>query len=185
LQAGAAFGKAFVAASAKNPQTIGLDLISAPRASGNLWSRFNVPSGEFKGLGVGLGVINVGKTWAGDPTTTVYYTLPGWTRVDLAAYYAWNRYSFLAHVQEPARPRVHCFGAERHHPESGRTEGAHLPGDDQVLTRNPIRGKPLPAKAAFRLIRNAAFAFFRRSGPPNLKPRFSPASPFVHPHLVL
>jgi iron complex outermembrane recepter protein len=98
VQAGAAFGKAFVAASLKNPQTVGLDLTGAPRASGNLWTRYNVPTGPLKGLGGGLGVIYVGKAWAGDPTTALYYVLPGWTRVDAALYYKLRRYEFYLNV---------------------------------------------------------------------------------------
>jgi len=98
LQGGVALGKAFVADSVKNPQTVGMDLISAPRGSGNIWNRFNVPSGTFKGLGIGTGVIYVGKSWAGDPTTTVYYTLPGWTRVDASTYYQWKHYNVTLSV---------------------------------------------------------------------------------------
>ena len=98
LQGGLAVGKAFIAASVKNPQTIGLDLANAPRESGNLWSRFNVPSGTLKGLGLGTGLIYVGKSWAGDPTTTLYYTLPGWVRVDGALYYKWKRYNVSLNV---------------------------------------------------------------------------------------
>ena len=99
LQGGVALGKAFVADSVKNPTTVGSDLVNAPRASGNFWSRFNVPSGTFRGLGLGTGVIYVGKQWAGDPTTTVYYNLPGWTRVDAALYYKWKRYDFTLNCQ--------------------------------------------------------------------------------------
>lgn len=99
LQGGMALGKAFVAKSAKNPQTVGLDLTNAPRASGNLWSRYNVPTGALRGLGVGLGIIYVGKAWSGDPSTKLYYTLPGWARFDLAAYYKWRRHEFALNVQ--------------------------------------------------------------------------------------
>jgi iron complex outermembrane receptor protein len=99
LQAGVALGKAFVAQSFKNPQTVGLDLTSAPRGSGNFWSRFNVPSGTLKGLGFGTGVIYVGKSWAGDPTTALYYVVPGWTRVDLASYYHWKRFDLTLNLQ--------------------------------------------------------------------------------------
>lgn len=98
VQSGVALGKAFVAASLKNPNTIGLDLTNAPRSSGNFWTRYNVPNGPLKGLGAGLGVIYVGKAWAGDPTTTLYYVLPGWTRVDAALYYNFRRYQFYLNV---------------------------------------------------------------------------------------
>ncbi len=98
VQAGLALGKAFVADSVKNPQTIGLDLTGAPRISGNFWTRYNIPQGKLKGLGVGLGVIYVGASWAGDPTTKLYYRLPGWTRVDAALYYKMRRFDFYLNV---------------------------------------------------------------------------------------
>jgi outer membrane receptor for monomeric catechols len=66
MQAGVALAKAFIAQSLKNPQTVGLDLSSAPRGSGNLWTRYNVPKGPLRGLGIGLGAVYVGKQWAGD-----------------------------------------------------------------------------------------------------------------------
>jgi iron complex outermembrane receptor protein len=91
MSAGVALGKAFVASSIANPHSVGEDLIAAPRGSGNFWTRYNIPSGPLKGLGFGTGVIYVGKTWSGD-LTTIYYSLPGWTRVDSALYYKWGRY---------------------------------------------------------------------------------------------
>ncbi len=99
LQGGFAYSKAVIKESLKSPQTIGLDLANAPRKTGNLWTRYNFPSGKLKGLGLGLGVIYVGQAWAGDPTTTVYYRLPGWTRVDTAFYYKWKRYDIALNVQ--------------------------------------------------------------------------------------
>ena len=98
MSAGVALGKAFVASSLANPHSVGEDLIAAPRGSGNFWNRFNVPSGPFKGLGFGTGVIYVGKTWSGD-LTSIYYTLPGWTRVDSALYYKWRRYDLSLSVK--------------------------------------------------------------------------------------
>jgi len=99
LSAGYAYSKATITASEKNPQTIGMDLANAPRVSGNFWTRYNVAGGQFKGLGFGTGLIYVGKAWAGDPTTAVYYTMPGWARVDTSIYYAWKRYNFALNVQ--------------------------------------------------------------------------------------
>ena len=99
LQAGFAYSKATIAESAKNPQTVGLDLANAPRKTGNFWTRYNVPAAPLKGLGIGVGVIYVGDAWAGDPTTKVYYPLTGWTRVDAALYYKWRRYDVALNVQ--------------------------------------------------------------------------------------
>lgn len=99
LQAGYAYSKAIIAASLKNPQTVGMDLANAPRISGNFWTRYNIAHGALKGLGFGSGFIYVGKAWAGDPTTTVYYQMPAWGRLDASAYYKWKRYNFAVNVQ--------------------------------------------------------------------------------------
>ena len=99
IQAGYAYSKALIAASAKNPTTIGMDLANAPRVSGNFWTRYNFAQGQLKGLGVGTGVVFVGQAWAGDPTTSLYYRLSGWARVDSSAYYAWKRYNFALNIQ--------------------------------------------------------------------------------------
>ena len=99
IQAGFAYSKAIISASLTNPQTVGLDLVNAPRGSGNIWTRYNLPAGEFKGLGFGSGFIYVGKAWSGDPTTTVYYNLSGYTRVDSSIYYKWSRYNVALNCQ--------------------------------------------------------------------------------------
>ena len=99
IQSGYAYSKAIIAGSIKNPTSVGLDLANAPRHSGNVWTRYNFTQGSLKGLGVGTGVIYVGQAWAGDPTTSLYYRLPGWTRVDTSAYYKWKRYDFALNVQ--------------------------------------------------------------------------------------
>ncbi len=98
VQAGTALGKAFIAASDKNPETIGTDLINAPRVTANFWTRYNIPTGNLKGLGFGLGVVYVGKQWAGGASTPIYFVLPAWTRVDAAVYYKWRRYAFYLNV---------------------------------------------------------------------------------------
>ena len=67
--------------------------------SGNFWTRYNFSKGKLQGLGIGTGVIYVGKAWAGDPTTTVYYNLSGWTRVDSSIYYKWGRYDAALNIQ--------------------------------------------------------------------------------------
>ena len=99
LQAGYAYSKAIISASTKNPASVGLDLANAPRVSASFWTRYNIPTGEMKGLGFGTGVVYVGKAWAGDPTTTVYYNMPGWARVDSSVYYKWNRYNLALNIQ--------------------------------------------------------------------------------------
>ena len=99
LQAGIAYSKAIIAASVKNPASVGLDLANAPRLTGNFWTRYNFNTGKYQGLGLGTGVIYVGNAWSGDPTTTVYYKLRNWTRVDSSIYYKWGRYDAALNIQ--------------------------------------------------------------------------------------
>ncbi|MBS0662373.1 MAG: TonB-dependent receptor [Verrucomicrobia bacterium] len=99
MQSGFAYSKAIIAASTKNPNSVGLDLANAPRRTGNFWTRYNFATGPLHGAGVGLGTIYVGQAWAGDPTTTVYYRLPGWVRVDSSLFYKWKNYDFALNIQ--------------------------------------------------------------------------------------
>ena len=99
LQAGFAYSKAIIAASTKNPASVGLDLANAPRRTGNLWTRYNFTNGALQGFGAGFGTIYVGQAWAGDPTTTVYYRLPGWVRADSSFYYKMKNYDLALNVQ--------------------------------------------------------------------------------------
>ncbi len=99
IQTGYAYSKAIIKASITNPTTVGLDLANAPRSTGNVWTRYNIPHGALKGLGFGTGVVYVGDAWAGDPTTALYYKLPAWTRVDTSVYYKWKRFDFAMNVQ--------------------------------------------------------------------------------------
>ena len=99
VQLGAAWEKAFVASSLSNPYTVGDDLANAPHASGTFWTRYNFTNKPFRGLGVALGVIYVGKYWGGDPTSTAYFPISGYTRVDGAVYYKWGRTNLALNVQ--------------------------------------------------------------------------------------
>ncbi len=99
FQGGVAVGKAFVASSIKNPTTVGLYLANAPTKTATLWNRYNIPHGPLKGLGFGLGIINVGSEWNGDPTTASYFPIAGWTRFDGDMYYQWHRYKFSLDVR--------------------------------------------------------------------------------------
>jgi iron complex outermembrane recepter protein len=99
LQGGYANSHAYIAQSLTNPYTVGKDLAGAPRNTANFWTRYNVPRGRLLGLGFGLGAEYVGKQWAGDPTTSVYYLLKPWTRVDGAVYYKFGgRYDFALNI---------------------------------------------------------------------------------------
>ncbi len=99
LQGGIAFDRPIIADSITNPQTVGLDIANAPRRSGNFWTRYNIPVGELKGVGFGVGTIYNGESWAGDPTTTVYYRLSGYVRWDSSIYYSWKRINFSLNCQ--------------------------------------------------------------------------------------
>ena len=99
LQGGGAYSKARITASERNPDSIGKDLINAPRKSANFWTRYNFPAGGLKGLGVGLGVVYVGEAWGGDPTSAVYFKMPAWSRVDGSMYYKWKGYDFSLNIQ--------------------------------------------------------------------------------------
>ena len=100
FQAGVSLLKATISQSVASPASVGRDLIQAPRASGNFWTRYNVPYGPLKGLGIGVGVSYNGKRWSGDPTNlAAYFVLPGYTRVDASLYYHWRNCDFALNAQ--------------------------------------------------------------------------------------
>ncbi len=94
IQAGGAYNKAYISASS-NPAILNTDLAAAPRWSGNLWARYNVPKGTFQGVGLSLGVIYVGKRFGGDPARgpAGYPVVPGYVRFDTGLYYKWRAYT--------------------------------------------------------------------------------------------
>jgi len=88
-------------------------LDNTPRNAGNLWTRYNVPKGPFKGLGFGYGFIYSGQRQAiitNVPTTitinpitravtaTGRLELPGFSRSDLAVYYRRGRLDYAVNV---------------------------------------------------------------------------------------
>jgi iron complex outermembrane receptor protein len=99
VQAGYAYSHARITASLKFPESVGADLNNAPRNTGNLWTRYNFPTGSLKGFGVGTGIVYTGEAWGGDPTSSVYFKMPAWSRVDSAFYYKWKRYDFSLNIQ--------------------------------------------------------------------------------------
>ncbi|MDB6116135.1 MAG: ferrichrome-iron receptor [Lacunisphaera sp.] len=132
FQAGFAFNHASITKSVVNPISVGKDLANAPRFTGNLWTRYNFPTGKLKGFGMGLGIIRVGDQYAGSPSATNggYYKVAGWTRVDTAYYYKWHRYEFALDIKNifdrkyilaafnattliPGEPRKFTFSATR------------------------------------------------------------------------
>ncbi|MDB6170673.1 MAG: Iron complex outerrane recepter protein [Verrucomicrobia bacterium] len=127
VQTGFSISKTYISASIRNPAAVGMDLVNAPRQTANLWTRYNVPSGNLKGFGAGLGLIYVGKMWGGDPTTAIYFQVPGWTRVDGALYYKYKRYEFALNVQN---------ALDRNYVSAPRGPRVLLPGDARKLTLN-------------------------------------------------
>ena len=126
VQLGGAYAKAFVAESISNPYTVGDDLSNAPRTSGTFWTRYNIPSGFLRGLGAGMGVINVGKEWGGDPTSTAYFQIPGYTRVDAALYYKWIHHTnFALNIQNVG---------DRRYIQAEQSAEYVIPGEQRKIT---------------------------------------------------
>ena len=101
-------------------------LWNVPRQQVNLWTRYNIPGGHLKGLGVGLGVIYVGDRLGAitnDPTLQL--KMSGYTRVDTAIYYQWKRYSFALNVSN---------ALDRSYISSVRTNFNVFPGEPRKLT---------------------------------------------------
>lgn len=109
-------GYTYIDARVKTSTTVTLPgalLDNSPHNAGNLWTRYNVPKGQLKGLGIGFGLVYAGVRQAiitNIPTTiTVNATtraviatgrleLPGFTRSDLAVYYRRGRLDYALNV---------------------------------------------------------------------------------------
>ncbi len=77
----------------------GAQLSNAPKQSGNIWTRYNVPEGALRGFGVGFGIVYTGEQHLQlDNRATNYLAIPSVTRTDLALYYKWKRYDFAINV---------------------------------------------------------------------------------------
>ena len=105
-------GYTYIDATVKTSTTVTLPgalLDNTPKHSGNLFTRYNLPEGRFKGLGLSLGVIyagerqaiitNVARTVTVNPTTGIAtvtgpLALPGYTRVDAGLYYRQGRFDY-------------------------------------------------------------------------------------------
>lgn len=98
IQAGGTYIDAKVTKSS-NAATIGRRFVNVARASGNLWTRYNVPTGRLRGFGAGLGIIMQGRRLAGTPTTqTAAFMLPGGARFDTAFYYNMKGYDLALNI---------------------------------------------------------------------------------------
>ena len=74
----------------------GSRLLNTPRNSGNLWTRYDIPSGFARGLGIGVGVVYSGDRAGTVPTSTnpSVLLLPSYITVDLAVNYIVRNYAF-------------------------------------------------------------------------------------------
>jgi iron complex outermembrane receptor protein len=80
---------------------VGDRLTNSSLNNAHVWSRYDVPSGPLKNLGVGLGAFYVSSHTGTLPTMNDprLLLLPGYTVVDLAAYYSlFERYNFTLKV---------------------------------------------------------------------------------------
>lgn len=78
---------------------IDADLANAPRQSGNLWTRYNVPAGALKGFGVGLGIVYTGERNAVvDNRWPEMLTIPSVVRSDFSLYYKRRTYDIALNV---------------------------------------------------------------------------------------
>lgn len=68
---------------------VGARLTNSSRVNAHFWSRYDIASGPLTGLGIGLGVAHNSRFYGLLPTAarTDTLPLPGYTTVDLAAYY--------------------------------------------------------------------------------------------------
>ena len=80
------------------PFIVGLRLANSPVSSGSFWSRYNIPQGALRGVGLGVGVIYQGPRNAGT-TAATFIRAPGYTRVDTGLYYRWKRYDLAVNVE--------------------------------------------------------------------------------------
>lgn len=101
-QVGFSYNDAHVTDSAA-PNLIDAKLANAPRQSGNLWTRYNVPEGVLRGFGLGLGIVYTGERNAVvDNRFPQMLTIPANTRYDVSFYYQWNRLDFAINVNNAA-----------------------------------------------------------------------------------
>jgi iron complex outermembrane receptor protein len=108
---------------------VGAQLTNASKINAHFWSRYDIEDGPLNGLGLGLGVAYNSKFYGLLPTATSTDTLPlpGYTTVDLAAYYKIKDVRLTLKV-------TNLF--DRTYYESAGSSGALaiLPGQPRTLT---------------------------------------------------
>ena len=97
-QIGYAYNDARVTQSAAL-SLINARLANAPQNSGNLWTRYNIPGGAWRGFGISAGIVCTGEqNLVLDNRPTQMLRIPAVTRGDLSFYYKWQRYEFALNV---------------------------------------------------------------------------------------
>jgi iron complex outermembrane receptor protein len=92
---------------------IGAILDNTPHNSANVWTRYNIPDGTFKGLGFGLGYVyagtrqaiitNIPTTITINPTTSAVTStgrllLPSYSKLDFGIYYKYKRFDYAVNL---------------------------------------------------------------------------------------
>lgn len=78
---------------------VNAQLANAPRSSGNIWTRYNIPDGALRGFGLGLGIVYTGQRNVNvDNRPDQALTLPSITRADLSLYYKWKRCDYAINI---------------------------------------------------------------------------------------
>ena len=134
IQTGFAYSKATITASTKNPESIGFDLANAPRLTGNIWTRYNFPTGGLKGLGVGTGIVYVGKAWAGRPDHRALLPPQGLDARRLVRLLQVEALRLRDERPEPDGQALHFLGPERPDAEHRRAAQGDLLGRHEVLS---------------------------------------------------
>ncbi|SFG92470.1 TonB-dependent siderophore receptor [Methylobacterium gossipiicola] len=75
---------------------VGNRLVGVPAFSGSVWSTYQIPDGEWRGLGVGFGATYVGARF-GDLNNS--YKVGAYTRLDAAVFYDYERYRFALNLR--------------------------------------------------------------------------------------
>jgi iron complex outermembrane recepter protein len=84
-----AFNDAAISKSGKTDSTlIGVQKPNAPKHQGNVWTKYTIPSGAAKGLGIGAGANFVTER---NVSLNTAQTLPGYVLVNAALYYKVNK----------------------------------------------------------------------------------------------
>ncbi|SHN42098.1 TonB-dependent siderophore receptor [Chitinophaga sp. CF418] len=84
-----AFNDATISKSGKSDSAlVGRQKPNAPKHQGNIWTKYTIPSGPVKGLGVGAGANFVTER---NVSLNTKQTLPGYVLVNAAAYYQVNK----------------------------------------------------------------------------------------------